>query len=436
MADFLSVCYFVLKKGDVVMGSSAAVPADSKALAKKENKIIFICWLSYMVAYIGRLNYSASIVAIIADRGFSKPDAGLVYSFFALAYGVGQLVNGILSGKYNSKIMVFISLTVSSVLNFIMPMCASVTVMKYIWLVNGAVQSILWSTLVKTISEFVSDKNMPKAILVMSTPNTVGTFMVYGLSALFVKVATWKVTFYFAAAALIITAVLWFLLYGNEKPLYVHEKKTEKSNILSNKSMLWCLVIIAFAGVANGFIKDGVNTWVPNVLYEEFHVDQSLSILLTLLLPLIATLSAGVIKKIHEKISSHNMMNALLYVFSAVLCALIMFFLKIHSIVAIMTCFILTSATMAMVNNVITSMFPLDRRKLMGSGFAAGLLNTFCYVGSTITSYSLGVVSERRGWNAVFTIMLAVSVFAGALSLFGVRADKKIRQAETGESDE
>ena len=393
--------------------------------SKKENRIIFICWLAYAIAYIGRLNYSASIVSIIAQMGVTKDSAGLVSSCFFFAYGIGQLVNGILSGKYNSRIMVFVSLSVSAILNVYMPLCGSIELMKYIWLINGAVQSILWSTLIKTISEYVSDEKMPFAILVMSTPNTFGTFLVYGLSALFVKYYTWKVTFYVAAALLLVTAFVWLILYGNDKPLIKAETVKEKGTFRNNRPMIFCIVTIAFAGIANGFIKDGVNTWVPSVLSEEFGVPDYFSILLTLLLPLVATLSAGVIKKIHEKIESHSLMNGIMFGSSALLCAGIMFFLKIHSIIPIMLCFIATSAVMAMINNVITSMFPLDRRKLMGSGFAAGLLNTFCYVGSTVTSYGLGFVSENKGWNEVFIIMLAVSLAAGLVSMVGFGFDRK-----------
>lgn len=393
--------------------------------SKKENRIIFICWLAYAIAYIGRLNYSASIVSIIAQMGITKDSAGLVSSCFFFAYGIGQLVNGILSGKYNSRIMVFVSLSVSAILNVYMPLCGSIELMKYIWLINGAVQSILWSTLIKTISEYVSDEKMPFAILVMSTPNTFGTFLVYGLSALFVKYYTWKVTFYVAAALLLVTAFVWLILYGNDKPLIKAETVKEKGTFRNNRPMIFCIVTIAFAGIANGFIKDGVNTWVPSVLSEEFGVPDYFSILLTLLLPLVATLSAGVIKKIHEKIESHSLMNGIMFGSSALLCAGIMFFLKIHSIIPIMLCFIATSAVMAMINNVITSMFPLDRRKLMGSGFAAGLLNTFCYVGSTVTSYGLGFVSENKGWNEVFIIMLAVSLAAGLVSMVGFGFDRK-----------
>ena len=122
-------------------------------------------------------------------------------------------------------------------------------------------------------------------------------------------------------------------------------------------------------------------------------------------------------------------MNLILFAVSAVMCAGIIVILRIHSIVVIMVLFIAVSAIMAMINNVITSMFPLDRRALISSGFAAGLLNTFCYVGSTISTYSLGVAAQKGGWNLVFIIMAGVSaaglVFSLAGSLFDRRGKEK-----------
>ena len=395
---------------------------------KKENKIIFICWLAYTAAYVGRLNFNASIVAIISDLGVTKAEAGLVSSFFFFAYGAGQLINGILSKKYNAKIMIFLSLIFSSVFNLLMPLSNDISVMKYIWLGNGMVQSVLWSTLIKTLSYFLSDKKLPKAILAMSTTVAIGTFLAYGISSVSVKNGNWQIVFYVASAVVFISAFIWLFLFGpSRKPSAVEASdKTEK--IKTSRIVLLSLFLAAFAGVANGFIKDGMTTWVPSVLYEEFGVSQSFSILLTLCLPLVSTLGAAIAKKIHEKISSHAAMNLIFYVISALLCAGVLLSLRIHSIVTIMICFIGVACGMSMINNVITSMFALDHRKMLNAGFAAGLLNTFCYVGSTATSYTLGAVSQSFGWNAVFIIMLSVCIVAAIVCCVGYINEKKMKK--------
>ncbi|MBR0112153.1 MAG: MFS transporter [Clostridia bacterium] len=394
--------------------------------AKKENRIIFICWLAYAAAYVGRLNYSASIVAIVASMGVAKSQAGLVSSCFFFAYGAGQLVNGILSKKYNSRIMVFFSLVSSSALNLAMPLCGSISLMKYIWLANGAVQSILWSTLIKTISEHVSDGKISKAIVVMSTPVAAGTLGAYGLSAFFVKFFTWRYTFFAASAVLISAAFIWFFSYGNEMPKVLEVKAKEKSEKTRVPvPLIFFLASVCLAGIANGFVKDGINTWVPSVLYESFGISQSFSILLTLLLPIVSLCGATVVAAVHKKIRSVSVMNMIFYIIGVAVCSGILFTLKIRSLAFLMILFTLTACLMSMINNVITSIFPLDMRRVLGSGFLAGLVNSFCYVGSTVTSYTLGSVAQKQGWNMVFVIMLCVCAAAAVASLAGIALERK-----------
>ena len=226
-----------------------------KTDSKRENKIIFICWLAYTAAYVGRLNFNASIVAIISDLGVTKADAGLVSSFFFFAYGAGQLINGILSKRYNAKIMIFLSLIFSSVFNLLMPLSNDISVMKYIWLGNGIVQSVLWSTLIKTLSDFLSDQKLPKAILAMSTTVAIGTFLAYGVSSVSVKNGNWQTVFYIAAAVVFVSAFIWLFLFGpSRKPESVEiQEKTEK--IKTSRIVLLSLFLAAFAGIANVYVK-------------------------------------------------------------------------------------------------------------------------------------------------------------------------------------
>lgn len=392
----------------------------------RENKIIFICWLAYAVAYVGRVNFAASIVAIIPDMQITKEQAGLVTSCLFFAYGIGQLVNGILSKRYNNRVMVFISLFVSSWLNLLVPLVNNINVIKYIWLLNGAVQSILWCTLIKTISENVSEQRFNKAIVVMSTPVAAGTIGAYGLSALFVKFSTWRTTFYVAFAMLLIASFIWFILYGNEKEPYIITKAEEKESRHKIPAYMYLILItIAVSSVANGFIKDGINVWTSSVLVEKFNVTESFSILITLLLPLISLIGATFVAAIHKKIKSHSMMDLTFYAITLVVSVLSIISLKYSKIVPLIGTFIVISCLMAMVNNVITSVFPLERRKLLGSGFLAGLINTFCYVGSTSASYGLAVVQEKFGWNMVLTVVLIVCGVAVVTSAVGTFAEKK-----------
>ena len=234
-----------------------------KTATKKinENKIIFICWLAYTAAYVGRLNFNASIVAIISDLGVTKADAGLVSSFFFFAYGAGQLINGMLSKKYNAKIMIFLSLAFSAVFNLLMPVCGDISVMKYIWLGNGIVQSVLWSTLIKTLSDYLSDKKLPKAILAMSTTVAIGTFVAYGVSSLCVRTGSWQTVFYVAAAVLIISAIIWISLFGNPEKRLEAAPEAKEGKVKMGGAVLLALFLagtsaLSAAVLGSGFFGD------------------------------------------------------------------------------------------------------------------------------------------------------------------------------------
>ena len=98
--------------------------------------LVFTAWLAYTIAYVGRLNYSASIVEIISQTGAGKEAAGAVSSFFYAAYGAGQLINGILSKKYAPRISVTVALIGSAASNFAMTLCPDVSGMRFVWFFN------------------------------------------------------------------------------------------------------------------------------------------------------------------------------------------------------------------------------------------------------------------------------------------------------------
>ncbi len=71
--------------------------------------LIILSWLIYTVSYLGKVNYSANITQIVDFYQISKVEAGIVPSFFFFAYGIGQVVNGLLCKKYNIKWMIFLA---------------------------------------------------------------------------------------------------------------------------------------------------------------------------------------------------------------------------------------------------------------------------------------------------------------------------------------
>ncbi len=398
---------------------------------KKSGLLIFLCWAAYTSAYVARLNYNASMVEILSQLGTTKEAAGTVSSFFFFAYGAGQLVNGLLSKKYNTKYSVMIALVASSVINLSMTFCSGIDTMKYLWFLNGVFQSILWSSLIKTLSDNLDDSKLPKAVLVMSTTVASGTFSAYGLAALFSALSMkWTSIFYVASLLVGIVAVVWFIGMSSiqkDKKLAETALKREKSKLSLTPAFVFTVIVILISAVANGFIKDGVTTWVPSILKEEFGVPASLSIIVTLLLPVLSISGASIVKMLHKKQKNENALNAFFYFGAIVFSGLIILTLNFKSVPLTLALFSGTACLMAAINNVITSVVPLYSRDKIDSGLSAGLLNTFCYVGSTMSTSLLGKIADTKGWNDVFICILIFTIVAFSACLISVIFKRKMK---------
>ena len=396
---------------------------------KKSNFLIFLCWAAYTSAYVARLNYNASMVEILSQLDVTKEAAGTVSSFFFFAYGAGQLVNGLLSKKYNTKYSVTIALASSCVINLAMTFCDGIDEMKYLWLFNGVFQSILWSSLIKTLSDNLADNKLPKAVMVMSTTVASGTFMAYGLAALFSYLnLSWTLIFYVASALVGFVAILWFVgmsTIQKEKKVIEIIKNTTKSKISLTPIFVIGTVVILMSAVTNGFIKDGITTWVPSILKEEFGVPASLSIIVTLLLPVLSIFGTSIVNVLHKKQKDENALNGIFYFATIILTGLIILTLNLKSVPLTLALFGGIACLMSAVNNVITSIVPLYSRDKIDSGLLAGLLNTFCYIGSTLATSLLGKIADTSGWNNVFICIFVLTIISFVVCCVSVMVKKK-----------
>ncbi len=398
---------------------------------KKSNFLIFLCWAAYTVAYVGRLNYNASMVEILSQMGTTKEAAGTVSSFFFFAYGAGQLINGLLSKKYNTKYSVTVALAASCIINLAMTFCQGIDSMKYLWFLNGAFQSILWSSLIKTLSYNLADSKLSKAVMIMSTTVASGTFVAYGLAALFSYLGLdWTTIFYVASVLVGAVAVLWFIGMSTVKKEKAEKEVAErkvKSNLSFTPVFIISIAVILISAISNGFIKDGITTWVPSILKEEFGVPSSLSIIVTLLLPVLSIFGTSLVNVLHKKQKDENALNGIFYFITIVFTVLIILTLNFKSVPLTLMLFGGIACLMSAVNNVITSVVPLYSRDKIDSGFSAGLLNTFCYIGSTLATSMLGKIADTKGWNDVFVCILIFTAVSFALCFVSAVLNKKAK---------
>ena len=393
--------------------------------AQMKNKygwLIFFCWIVYVCSYIGKLSYTANISVIEKSFLLNHSEAGAVSTFFFFAYGGGQVLNGIFCKKYPLRYVICGALCISGTTNllFLFIKTSNFYWVKYLWLLNGLVSSVLWPSLIRLLSENLEGNGLGKAIAVMGTASTVGTFLVYGISALFNAMTIFKAVFLLSAILLPSVGIIWLIIYPKLTNRTFILSQIEQANVLvekpkqvSFKKFLPFFCCVALCAIANNLVKDGLTTWTPGILDEIYGLEEWVSILLTMVLPLTSVLGAVIPLWLYKKTGGFLSVCGLLFLCSGIL------------IGVVLSLFCL----MAGINNVVTAMIPLYMKEKVGnSGRIAGILNGFCYLGSTLSAYGLGSIADAWDWNAVFILFLSLCGIVTAICFLYtfIKKDKKV----------
>ncbi len=389
-------------------------------------KLIVLCVALYAISYLGRKSYDSSINDIIGYYGVGKADAGIVGTGFFITYAIGQVFHGLMCRYYNPRLMVFISLIVCGTCNFamgIMP-ASGFVYLKYIWIINGFFSAALWSLLILLLNRVLAKKHLKQALFAMCFPVSIGIFIVYVVSALCTSLGAFKSTFYFSSIVIIGIALVWIVFCGGlvkkcavekqeidgEESVYINDKKAKnKQKTKIDKSFIVLFAILAFFAIVDNFVKDGLTTWTPTILKEKYSLDNSISLVLTVMLPMFALMGAMLAIKLNKRFKNYVSLCGICFFIATIIISLLILCLGLNTWVITLVCFMFVSAVMAGVNNVLTSIFPLQCKNV-NAGLVAGLIDGFCYVGSALSSYGLGAIAQNVGnWDVIMYLFAGLS---------------------------
>lgn len=424
------------------MDSASARPS---AFSRADRRVVFLLVLGYSSAYLGRLNMGASILPMSGALGWSNETLGSVVSCFFVAYACGQLASGVLAHFFDPFWSFGLALAGSALCNLAVPGAPGPAAMRAVWFANGALQSLLWCSLVKAMAQRVSERAMPRAIVCVCATLPIGSVAAFGAAAAGAPSGSWQGAFYLAAAALGVSAALWFRLFRFPAPpagapaAHAAAKSYTRATRFADgkgaadpKGPGWRPVAAlvgtaALACGACGFLRDGLSTWAPKVLRDAFGLPPSISILLTLALPFVGLAGAFLNKIFHERQPLVSAMTALCFAAGSVLAALALLGIRLPSLALAVVAFAGLYLAMVMVTNAITSIFCLAYRDLFDAALVAGIVDTVCYVGSSLAAWSLGrAVDSGSGWTSVFGALALSGVAGLLLSLASLRLERRI----------
>lgn len=418
--------------------------AKQLTLKRKQQILIVIACLVYSFAYTGRYSYNANIAPIMAFYNVTRAEAGLTGTFFFFAYGAGQLIHAIFCRFYPRKYIIPGVLGVSAILNIAVFCGVPFGAIKYLWLLNGICQSVLWPTLVLVLSDTMDSVMMKRAVFAMSLTVVIGTVISYGGSAIFNLFDLFRGAFLLGAVLMLAIGIAWLIGYDvltfeNAGLAEAHAASSEATTAgggsrkrAANGALIGLFAVCGLFMAVDNFVKDGLNTWTPVILKERFGVGDSLSIVLTVALPFCGVFGAMLALRMNRKIKDFRALSgSLLLLLSVCICGILLS-MKLESMVLTVAFLGVVSCFAHGINSIMTSIMPFAMRDKVNPGFLAGLMNSAGYVGSTASAYGLGVIADRTDWNTVMYILLFASVGVTLLA-WGTVLLGQLRKRRTGQ---
>ena len=384
------------------------------ATDQKTRSLLILFMSVYFTSYVTRLNYGAVISEISRQEQILKSTASLALTGSAVTYGLGQLLSGYMGDKIQPKNVMLAGLVTTILMNISMAFCTNPYQMAVVWSINGLAQAFMWPPLIKNMSSVFTEEEYKKAVILVSWGSSLGTVMVYLLSPLFIHLGGWRLVFLASALLASVMAVIWYI----ECPVIsLNAGVSEETG--AQAAFPWSLMMAGILAVIvlQGYLRDGVATWLPSLIFETFNLSTNISILTGIVFPMFNILIYYMVLLIYRKaIRNELALSGLFFIIGAVFAVLLALLREKNIALTVITSSMVIAA-MHGVNLIMISMLPRQFSKFKRISLISGLFNSFTYLGSALSAFGMAAYIERFGWKSMVFFWGAVALTGGGISL-------------------
>ena len=370
--------------------------------------------LIYMVSYITRVNFGAIISEMERATGVGKNLLSLSLTGSFVTYAAGQVISGILVDRFSPKKMISVGLLLTTGMNFLIPLCNSPYLMLVVWCINGFAQSMMWPPIVKMMTGLFDGEEYRKAAAIVSWGSSVGTMFVYLISPMVILTLDWRWVFFIAGGIAVFTTILWQGFTYAPKHIAVKATKQKGSvGVLFTPLMLGVMIAI----ILQGMLKDGVTTWMPSYIMETYHWSSASSVLTGVVLPIFSILCFQAASSLHRRIFRNPLTCAGIFFAVGCISSGLLYVVSGGNVAFSVLFSALLTGTMHGVNMMLISMLPryFDRYGLTGT--ASGVLNACTYIGSSLSTYGVAILSQGIGWRATILIWTVIAALGAGICI-------------------
>ena len=382
------------------------------------------------------------MAGMITDGAIGRANAGLVGTMLFIFYGVGQLLSGYLGDKIRPKYLIMMGLSVTGMCNALMSVIPE-GAMIAVWGLNGLAQAMLWPPIVKILAHYLDHDTYVTAHLAVTSAAHVATVLLYVFVPICLSFMSWHTVFVCAGSLAFLSMAVFaiamrFILPESAEPVS-YAKKSDKAegqgNILAilRESGIFtvfvCIVVI-------GFLRDGIESWLPMLYSEAFGKDVSESTLVSMILPVFSIVSIALVTPLHKKGMLKNEVKgtALLFALALVAAIPLTFFVSMDGAFFSVAALLLTAlicGAMHGANFLLISCLPGRFARFGRAATVSGVCNSCVYIGAAISTYGIALISEMMGWSLTIASWCAILVVGIAFAAISYKRYKKMVDEQT-----
>lgn len=278
------------------------------------------------------------------------------------------------------------------------------------WCVNGFMQSLLWSPIVRMFAQYFTTQVRGTLGVYINSTVPVGTLATYGFTALILEMTgNWKMVFFGAFVVVMLTAAGWWISTGILLPKLTrvdtdntaqaaNADKTVKKMplgevVLSSGMVFMCLVLMM-----QGMLKEGITAWMPNLMGERFDIGTTLAIVSTALIPMFNIVGISIAAAARKVIGDEVRCSFFLFI-AGTISLVILYVTSFIGLIPMFVFFSIATTIMMAVNTVYVGVVPGYFAKQGRSSSVSGILNAFVNLGIATSMFATGAFSEAFGWD-------------------------------------
>ncbi len=231
-------------------------------------------WAAYAAYYLCRINLSGSQAVLEQRLGFTKEQLGSMITLFSIVYGAGQLVNGAMCDRFGARVMLTLGLAGSAAVNVAISFAQGAAAVRWLWMLNGAFQSMGFSACVKTMAAWFPVRQRGRVAGWFSLSYYLGSVAALGLTGWLVSY-DWRWAFRAPGLLVVLAAVhtMWRLEESPGCRAEASHAGASPPRAALRDSWRWALHCgrlwgVAFACFSVAVGVYGFANWLPHYLTE------------------------------------------------------------------------------------------------------------------------------------------------------------------------